>query len=84
MSDPWRTKDGKVAFFRYVYHAGDLETASHPARYAQRNPRCAPLTRPPGYPLQVLASDGQLHYAEAGHGRINADGVFRLRDLRRG
>ena len=85
MSDPWLTKSGKVAIFRLVYHAGDLETASYPARYAQRNPHFAPLRTPPGYPLQVLASDGELHYAEAAdQGRINADGVFRLRDLRRG
>ena len=80
----WRTKDGKVAIFRLVYHTGDLDTASYPAGYAQRNPRFAPLTSPPGYPLRVLASDGELHYAEAAdRGRINADGVFRLRDLRR-
>ena len=80
--DLWRTKDGKVAIFRLVYHAGDLETASYPAGYAQRNPRFAPLTSPPGYPLQVLASDGELHYAEAAdRGRINAAGVFRLREL---
>ena len=83
--DLWRTKDGKAAMYRLVYHAGDLETASHPAQYAQRNPRLAPLRTPPGYPLRVLASDGELHYAEAAdRGRINADGVFRLRDLRRG
>ena len=64
MSEPedlWRTKDGKVAIYRLVYHAADLETASYPAGYAQRNPRFAPLTSPPGYPLQVLASDGELH-----------------------
>ena len=66
MSDAWKDKDGRVALFRYVYHAGDLETASHPARYAQRHPRFAPLRTPPKYPLQVLASDSELHYAEAG------------------
>lgn len=83
MSDPWRTKDGRVAIFRLVYHPGDLETASYPAGYAQRHPGLVPLTSPPGYPLQVLASDGELHYAEAAdRGRINADGVFRLRNLR--
>ena len=80
MNDPWRTKDGKVAIFRLVYHGGDLDTASYPAGYAQRNPRLAPLTSPPRYPLQVLAADGELHYAEAAGGRINAAGVFRLRD----
>ena len=81
MSDPWRDKDGKVAMYRYVYHAGDLETAMHPAHYAQRNPCLAPVRTPPRYPLKVLAKDGRQYYAEAAdRGRINADGVFRLRD----
>lgn len=80
----WRTKDGRAALYRFVYHAGDLETAGCTAYYAQRKPSLAPLTSPPGYPLRVLASDGELHYAEsADRGRINANGVFRLRDLRR-
>ena len=34
MADPWRDKDGKVATYRFVYHAGDLDTASYPAGYA--------------------------------------------------
>ena len=80
MADPWRDKDGKLAVYRFVYHGGDLETASYPSGYAQRNPRCTPLNSPPRYPLQVLASDGELHYAEAAGGRTNAAGVFRLRD----
>ena len=69
MADPWRDKDGKLATYRFVYHAGDLDTASYPAGYAQRNPRCTPLNSPPRYPLQVLASDGELHYAEAANRR---------------
>ena len=77
----WLDKDGKVALFRYVYHAGDLETASHPARYAQRHPRLVALHSPPRYPLKVLASDGRQYYAEAAdRGRINDAGVFRLSD----
>ena len=78
----WRNANGHEVMWRLVYHPGDLETASYPSKYAQRNPRCtAPLLSPPGYPLQVLGSDGEMHYAEAADcGRINADGVFRLRE----
>ena len=72
----------RTVLYRYVYHAGDLETASHPARYAQRHPGLVALRTPPKYPLRVLASDGRQHYAEAGNGRINADGVFRLVEMR--
>ena len=78
----WVNGKGHEVMWRLVYHPDDLDTASHPSSFAQRNPLCRlPLLSPPSFPLQVLASDGELHYAEAAdRGRINADGVFRLRE----
>ena len=73
----WQSKSGAYALWRFVYHAGDLETASFPSRYVQRNPRCAELRTAPGYPIHALASDGKLHHAICA-GRMCGAGVFRV------
>jgi len=76
-ADVWRTAKGAAVLWRFVYHAGDLDTASFPSQYVQRNPRCAPLRTAPGYPIQALASDGELHHAICA-GRQSGTGVFRV------
>ena len=79
----WRNANGHEVRWRLVYHPGDLDTASYPSGYAQRNPRCtAPLLSPPSFPLQVLGSDGEMHYAEAAGGRVHAGDVVKLADRR--
>ena len=77
-SERWRSSSGAYALWRFVYHPGDLDTASYPSRYVQRNPRLVPLRSAPGYPIQALASDGELHYAECAAGRACAHGVFKV------
>ena len=74
---------GHEVMWRLVYHPGDLDTASHPSRYAQRNPLCRlPLLSPPSFPLQVLGNDGAMHYAEAAGGRVHAGDVVKLTERR--
>lgn len=76
-ADVWRTAKGAAVLWRFVYHAGDLDTASFPSRYVQRNPRLGELRKAPGYPIQALASDGELHHAICA-GRKSGNGVFRV------
>ena len=76
-ADVWRTAQGGAALWRFVYHAGDLDTASFPSQYVQRHPSLADLKKAPGYPIQALASDGELHHAICA-GRQSGAGVFRV------
>jgi len=76
-ADVWRTAKGAAVLWRFVYHAGDLDTASFPSQYVQRHPSLADLKKAPGYPIQALASDGELHHAICA-GRPSGAGVFRV------
>ena len=78
-ADVWRTAQGGAALWRFVYHAGDLDTASFPSRStcSATQAWCAPLRTAPGYPIQALASDGELHHAICA-GRQSGEGVFRV------
>ena len=72
----WRAADGRVAAWRLVYSATDLDTGSLKARHAQAHP----LLRGNPVPavLQALASDGGLHTVESLRSRPGDTGIIRV------